>query len=183
MNWNFRNSRSICKFDCRFYFVEIFYFLKRDQILRHKISPPPFSKVINKKTFSIFNLIRHSPSQIRLANITHTDRIIKEVLRKFVYNLKCLKLKRRISAFCFLMFCWLCVSVYFILAINQLDAQKICCAISFFHASTCFEHHVLIVRRSKLCYTNSGIITPVGGHPVHRLCTGCLSTCAPDGHP
>ena len=38
-----------------------------------------------------------------------------------------------------------------------------------FHASTCFEHHVLIVRRSKLYYTASGIITPVGGRPVHRL--------------
>ena len=35
---------------------------------------------------------------------------------------------------------------------------------------------VLIVRRSELCYTASGIITPVGGRPVHRsslnLCTG-----------
>ena len=33
---------------------------------------------------------------------------------------------------------------------------------------------VLIIRRSKLHYTASGIITPVGGRP--------LSTCAPDGH-
>jgi len=35
---------------------------------------------------------------------------------------------------------------------------------------------VLIIRRSKLYYTASGIITPVGGRPVHRLredlCTG-----------
>ena len=28
---------------------------------------------------------------------------------------------------------------------------------------------MLIIRRSKLYYTASGIITPVGGHPVHRL--------------
>ena len=49
----------------------------------------------------------------------------------------------------------------FILVINQLDAQN-CFTISLFHASTCFEHHVLIVRRSKLYYTASGIITPVG---------------------
>jgi len=28
---------------------------------------------------------------------------------------------------------------------------------------------VLIVRRSKLYYTASGIITPIGGRPVHRL--------------
>jgi len=34
---------------------------------------------------------------------------------------------------------------------------------------------VLIIRRSKLYYTASGIVTPVGGRPVHRLrdlCTG-----------
>ena len=40
---------------------------------------------------------------------------------------------------------------------------------SLFHASTCFEHHVLIVRRPKLYYTASGIIAPVGDRPVHRL--------------
>ena len=32
-----------------------------------------------------------------------------------------------------------------------------------------FRAHVLIVRRAKLYYTVSGIITPVGGRPVHRL--------------
>ena len=47
--------------------------------------------------------------------------------------------------------------------------HKICFIISLFHASTCFEHHVLIVRRSKLYYTASGITTPIGGRPVHRL--------------
>ena len=31
--------------------------------------------------------------------------------------------------------------------------------VSSHHASTDFEHHVVIVRRSKLCYTASGIIT------------------------
>ena len=50
---------------------------------------------------------------------------------------------------------------------NQLDALN--CIMSLFHASTCFEHHVLIVRRAKLYYTASGIITPIGGRPVHRL--------------
>ena len=33
---------------------------------------------------------------------------------------------------------------------------------SLFHASTCFEHHVLIVRRPKFYYTASGIITLIG---------------------
>ena len=47
--------------------------------------------------------------------------------------------------------------------------QKICFKISLFHASTCFEHHVLIFRRSKLYYTAFGIITPIGGHPVHEI--------------
>ena len=37
----------------------------------------------------------------------------------------------------------------FILVICQLDAQNFCFTISLFHASTCFEHHVLIARRSK----------------------------------
>ena len=39
------------------------------------------------------------------------------------------------------------------LNINQLDALNF--IMSLFHASTCFEHHVLIVRRSKLHYTAS----------------------------
>jgi len=32
-----------------------------------------------------------------------------------------------------------------------------------------FRAHVLIIRRSKLHYTASGIITPLGGHLMHRL--------------
>jgi len=39
--------------------------------------------------------------------------------------------------------------------------QKNCFTISLFHASTCFEHHALIVRRSKLYYTDSSNITPI----------------------
>ena len=39
-----------------------------------------------------------------------------------------------------------------------------------------FRARVLIVRRAKFYYTISGIITPIGGLPVHRsslnLCTG-----------
>ena len=40
--------------------------------------------------------------------------------------------------------------------------HKICFTISLFHASTCFEHYVLIIRGSKLYYTASAIITPIG---------------------
>jgi len=63
---------------------------------------------------------------------------------------------------------------FFISVINQLDTQNFCFTISLFHASTCFEHYVLIIIRSKLHYTASGIITPIGGRPVHSP----LSTCA-----
>ena len=49
--------------------------------------------------------------------------------------------------------------------------HEICFTVSLFHASTFSEHHVLIVRRSKLYYTASGIITPIGGSPVHGTAT------------
>ena len=55
------------------------------------------------------------------------------------------------TSFNILTFFWPCISVY--------------------HASTCFEHMVLIIRRSKLHYTASGIITPIGGQPVHEMAT------------
>ena len=58
----------------------------------------------------------------------------------------------------FLKFCWPCICL-FISVINQLDVQNFCFTISSFHASTCFEHYVLIIRRSKLHYTAAGIIT------------------------
>jgi len=43
-----------------------------------------------------------------------------------------------------------------------------------------FRAHVLIIRRSKLRYTASGIITPIGGRLVHRgyqrLCNAILTS-------
>ena len=47
-----------------------------------------------------------------------------------------------------------------------------------------FRVHVLIIRRSKLHYAASGIITHIGARPVRRLREDLrpLSTCAPDGH-
>ena len=62
----------------------------------------------------------------------------------------------------------------FILVINQLDAQTFVLQYILLHASTCFEHHVLIIRRSKFYYTASGIITPVGGRPLGRPPTGVM---------
>ena len=40
--------------------------------------------------------------------------------------------------------------VHLYLNINQLEALNF--IMSLFHASTCFEHHVLIVRRSKFTH-------------------------------
>ena len=51
--------------------------------------------------------------------------------------------------------------------INQLDALKF--YNKFISSLYMFRAHVLIVRRAKLYYTASGIITPVGGRPVRRL--------------
>ena len=48
------------------------------------------------------------------------------------------------------------VNIAIYLNINLLDALNF--IISLFQASTCFEHHVLILRRAKLYSTASGII-------------------------
>ena len=46
--------------------------------------------------------------------------------------------------------------------------HKICFTISFISCLYMFRAHVLIIRRSKLHYTVSGIITLVGGRLVHE---------------
>jgi hypothetical protein len=53
----------------------------------------------------------------------------------------------------------------FILLINQLDAQNL------FYNKFISCLYVLIVRRSKLYYTVSGTITPIGGRTVHGTAT------------
>ena len=70
-------------------------------------------------------------------------------------------------------------SQYIYLNINQLDALNF--IMSLFHTSTCFEHYVLIARRSKLYYTASGIIITLCRWPSHAQVERGL-TCAPDGH-
>ena len=53
--------------------------------------------------------------------------------------------------------------------------HKLCFTISLFHVCTCFEHHVLFVRRSKLYYTASGIITlkQLSGQKLLNFITMC----------
>jgi len=58
-----------------------------------------------------------------------------------------------------------------------------CFIMSLLYASTCFEHYVLIIRRSKLYYTASGIITPVVGRPVHIPLSPCARTLTDVEHP
>jgi len=47
--------------------------------------------------------------------------------------------------------------------------HKICFTISFISSLYMFRAHVLIVRRSQLHYTASGIITPIGGRLVYSV--------------
>ena len=72
-----------------------------------------------------------------------------------------------------------CISISLFISINQLDALNF--YNKFISSLYMFRAHVLIVRRPKLYYTTSGIITPISGRPVHRV-REPLSTCAPDGH-
>ena len=53
---------------------------------------------------------------------------------------------------------------------NQIDALNF--YNEFISCFYMFGANVLIVMRSKLYYTASGIITPIGGRPVHRLSEG-----------
>ena len=61
------------------------------------------------------------------------------------------------------------VSLYLFLNTNQLDALNF--IISLFQASTCFEPMCSSSGGQKLYYTVSGIITPIGGCPVHGTAT------------
>ena len=61
-------------------------------------------------------------------------------------------------------------SQYIYLNINQLDALNF--YNEFISCLYMFRAHVLIIRRSKLYYKASAIITPIGGRPVHRLRVG-----------
>jgi hypothetical protein len=64
-----------------------------------------------------------------------------------------------------LAFCWPCISVYLSQYLTNL-MHKICFTITFISCRYMFWAHVLIIRRSNLHYTASGIITPIGGRLV-----------------
>ena len=79
---------------------------------------------------------------------------------------------------CFFFYVLLTVHLSIILVINQLNAQNLVLYEVYYMPLHVSSTVVLIIRRSKLYYTASGIITPVGGRPVRRL----REYCAPDGH-
>jgi len=65
----------------------------------------------------------------------------------------------------------------FISVINQLDAQNFYFYNKFISCLYMFRAHVFIIRRSKVHYTASGIITPIGDRLVHRLKESSLNLC------
>ena len=66
--------------------------------------------------------------------------------------------------------CWPCISVYLYQYLTNL-MHKIWFTISFISCLYMFRAHVLIIRRSKLHYTASGVITTIGGSLVHATAT------------
>jgi len=62
---------------------------------------------------------------------------------------------------------------------QNIKSTNSCFIISLLYASKYFEHHVLIIRRSKLYYAASGVITTVDGLQVQMLRE---DSCARDGH-
>ena len=75
-----------------------------------------------------------------------------------ILNLFILVIKKMIHKFCFTISLFRASTCFE----HHVLIVKICFTISLFRASTCFELHVLMVRRSKLYFTASGIITPIG---------------------
>ena len=64
--------------------------------------------------------------------------------------------------------------LFLFININQLDALNF--VISLFQASICFKH-MCSSSGGQNCIIVSGIITPIGGHPVHRLREDSLNLC------
>ena len=69
-----------------------------------------------------------------------------------------------------LTFYWPCIAVYLSQYLTNL-MHKVCFTITFISCLYMFRAHVLIIRRSKLHYTSSGIITPIGGRLVYGTAT------------
>jgi len=62
----------------------------------------------------------------------------------------------------------LTVHLSIILVINEINAQVLGFIIGLLYASTCFEHYVLIIRRSNCIIQHLVSSHSVGGRPVRR---------------
>jgi len=99
-----------------------------------------------------------------IRQLMHKWIVFKTVL-KFTLELTLKQLRH------FLTFCWpCCISVYLSQYLTTL-MQNTCFTISFISCLYMFRAHVFIIRRSKLHYTASGIITAVSGRLVHETAT------------
>ena len=140
----------------------------------HLYIPSITPAAIQRGTTYSINIFNNLPP--RISKLKTDQTVFKSALGKYILTLVFNSLEEFLS---------ISPSFFLNLVINQLNAQiLVCFIISLLYAFIRFEHYVLIIRRSKLYYTASGIITPVGGRPVHRLREECssLSTHAPDGH-
>ena len=102
-------------------------------------------------------------------SLQHSCNIMFRGMTSKPFHSKCAKFPTVVTSVGKFFYILLTVHLNIILVINLLDAKKTCFIISLLNVSKWFEHYVLIIRRSKLYYIASGIITPVGGRLVHRL--------------
>ena len=108
-----------------------------------------------------------SKSSLLLCNSSNSKRHEKSYTLLFEFHLQS---KNLIPCKWILTFCWPCISEYLSQYLTSL-MHKICFTISFISCLYMFRAHVLIIRRSKLHYTTSGIITAIGGRLVHETAT------------
>jgi len=72
---------------------------------------------------------------------------------------------------CGVIYTHILILVSFISVINQLEAQIFLFYNTFISCLYMVRAHMLFIRRSKLHYTASGIITPIGGRFLHETAT------------
>ena len=124
---------------------------------------------------NLSRLFRFNCNLTRLTSTLHEDRCTFMISRWILLRMRNVSDRscgeNQNTHFVF-MFCWPCISVYLSRYLTNL-MHKICFTISFISCLYMFWAHVLIIRRSKLHYTASGVYFM----PVH-----VSSTCAYHQH-
>jgi len=103
-----------------------------------------------------------SKNPTRITHFWHEDWCTFMILARCIHLRMRSGRENQNTHFIFSTFCWPCISVYLSQYLTKL-IHKIYFTISFISCLYMFRAHVLIIRRSKLPYTASGIITPIGG--------------------